>query len=209
LAIGSGRRLDASVLFLDISDFSSRPSETDAEQTVLLNLLSLFFTEFIRVIEDFDGVVEKNTGDGLMAYFAAPAGGGATTEQTAVAAALTLFSAAHLLLAPVVEQSGLEPVRFRVCIDHGPVTLANIGAAQRFRGVVAIGAAANVASKMLSVAQPGDLLLGDRVVQGLPMAWRAEFVDLKSLDTGWVYRATDDPYPFWRYTGRWIAPPYD
>jgi class 3 adenylate cyclase len=42
LAIGSGRRLNVAVLFLDISGFSKRPSETEAEQTLLLKVLNLF-----------------------------------------------------------------------------------------------------------------------------------------------------------------------
>ena len=33
-------------------------------------MLSLFFSEMIRVVGDYGGTVEKNTGDGIMAYFA-------------------------------------------------------------------------------------------------------------------------------------------
>jgi len=35
----------------------------------MLRVLNLFFTEMIRIVEDYGGAVEKNTGDGLMAYF--------------------------------------------------------------------------------------------------------------------------------------------
>lgn len=69
LPIHVGRRLDATVLFLDICKFSARPSWTASEQENLLRILSLFFSEMIRIVQDFGGIVEKNTGDGLMAYF--------------------------------------------------------------------------------------------------------------------------------------------
>src|SRR4051812_10828059 len=69
LALGSGRRISATVLFLDISAFSQRRSISADEQELMLRVLNLFLTEMIRVVEDYGGYVEKNTGDGLMAYF--------------------------------------------------------------------------------------------------------------------------------------------
>ena len=206
LVIGSGRRLLASVLFLDISGFSQRPAETEEEQAQLLNLLSLFFTEFIRIVEDFGGTVEKNTGDGFMAYFGASAGGATSIPQTAVAAALTIFAAADRLLNPVLAELGLVPIDFRICIDHGAITVARIGAAQRFGGIVAIGTTANVAAKMLALAEPNTLLLGDRAALALPLDWQVSWVRLERQQTGWHYREDGSHYPFWRYTGRWTVP---
>ena len=75
LAIGTGRRIDIAVMFIDICGFSSRSSNTLAEQDLLLRSLNLFFTEMTRIAEDYGGTLEKNTGDGLMAYFLNDAGG--------------------------------------------------------------------------------------------------------------------------------------
>src|SRR4051812_20131062 len=58
LALGDGRRLKMAVMFLDISGFSQRESETAAEQDVLLRVLNLFFTEMIRIAEEYAGTVE-------------------------------------------------------------------------------------------------------------------------------------------------------
>ena len=69
LTLGTGRRLPMAVMFLDISNFSSRWSSTATEQANLLVILNLFFSEMTRIAEDYGGTVEKNTGDGLMAYF--------------------------------------------------------------------------------------------------------------------------------------------
>jgi class 3 adenylate cyclase len=57
LLLGEGRRLSLAVMFLDISGFSSRPSYTDAEQSVNLQVLNLFFSEMVRIAEDYGGVV--------------------------------------------------------------------------------------------------------------------------------------------------------
>ena len=69
IVIGSGRRLNLAVLFLDISAFSARQSFTEGDQATVLRVLSLFFSEMVKIAEDYGGVVEKNTGDGLFAYF--------------------------------------------------------------------------------------------------------------------------------------------
>lgn len=203
LPIGRGRRLDAAVLFLDISGFTSRPSETPAEQDIQVRVLSLFFSEIIRVVGDYGGTVEKNTGDGIMAYFARSAGGDA--RHRAVACAMTMFHAAAEFVNPIVVQSGINSIEFRICIDYGSVTIARLGAAQRFNHIVAVGTTANRASKMLTHAAAGDLLIGDAMLTGLPTAWLQNHVEAKSLQTGWQY-PDGTPYTFWLFNGRWTIP---
>lgn len=205
ITIHEGRRLDAVVMFLDICKFSGRPAWTEQEQEVLLRVLSLFFTEMIKTIEDYGGVVEKNTGDGLMAYFVRQPEDSVFVHQRALSAALTMFSAAERLINPVIEAAQIERIRFRICMDHGPITVAKVGAARGFNGIVAVGTTANIASKMLAVADPDSILLGSRMLAGLPPSWTREYVRLKTLETGWLYRANDAPYAFWEYTGRWTG----
>lgn len=206
IAIHDGRRLEATVLFLDISKFSAIPAWTPDEQTALLRILSLFFAEMGQVIEDHGGVIEKNTGDGLMAYFAHDSNDGRTTQHRAVHAAITMFYAADNIINPILANSQFDPIRFRICMDHGPITIAKLGAAKRFNGIVAIGTTANIASKMLSVAEPDTILMGTKVAEGLPRDWIREFLLEKSSETGWFYRENNVPYKFWEYSGRWREP---
>lgn len=202
LAIHDGRHIDATVMFLDICGFSQRPSWTAAEQQVLLNVLSLFFTEMIRIVEDHGGTVEKNTGDGLMAYFTRGADG-VPAPQKGIAAALTMFDARLTLINPTLISSGVAPIDFRICLDHGPVTIARVGAARGFNGVVAIGATANIASKMLAQAGGNQILIGSEMLAGLPDEWLEKFVRLQTTETGWTERTSGRPYAFWEYQGRW------
>src|SRR5260221_10047736 len=53
LVIGQGRRLKMAVLFVDVSGFSQRLSETEEEQGMLLKVLNLFFTELIKIAEEY------------------------------------------------------------------------------------------------------------------------------------------------------------
>lgn len=206
LAIGTGKSLNAAVMFTDISGFSKRPSGTSAEQNLLLNILNLYFSEMIKVAEEYGGTVEKNTGDGLMAYFEDNAGepkeGGC---KRATAAALTMMYVNENAINVILRQSGLDPIGFRVGIDYGPVTIAQLGAARRFGGLVAIGATANIACKMLNDGQSGDILIGEDVYKKLPAAWH-QFSSVHNYNTGWIYVSTGLPYWFYKFTGRWRRP---
>lgn len=206
LPLHAGRRIEATVMFLDISGFSSRPSWTATEQENNLRVLSLFFSEMIRIVQDYDGTVEKNTGDGLMAYFTRNTASNVSSQQTAVAAALTMFSAASTIVNPLIANSGLAQLDFRVCLDHGPITVAQVGVARSFNGIVAIGTTANIASKMLGFAGPNTILIGTKVYEGLPTLWQSQYVAFKTADTGWCYTDSDVPYAFWLYNGRWKIP---
>ena len=204
LLLGTGRRLQMAVMFIDLCGFSARPAVTSAEQELLLRTFDFFFTEMIRVAEDYGGTVEKNTGDGLMAYFE-DRGGVDLGTRRAVGAALTMLDTTDQVINPVLRNNGIKPIDFRVGIDYGTVTVARIGAAKRFGSLVAIGATANIACKMLSVGKAGEILLGANAHHQLPADWQ-KWSYIHSLYSGWVYQTTNLPYPFYRYTGRWTQP---
>src|SRR5262249_843531 len=97
LDIGEGRRLKLAVMFLHISGFSQRPSIALDEQDLNLRVLNLFFTEMMKIAEDYGGTVEKNTGDGLMAYFEDGGYDDNHGTKRALAAALTMMASNEYL----------------------------------------------------------------------------------------------------------------
>lgn len=208
LAIGSGRRLPLTILFTDISGFSARRSWTEEEQANNLRMLNLYFTEMIRIIEDYGGTVEKNTGDGLMAYFedSQEEYGADNSTKRALACALTMFAANEKLILPILKASDIAPIEFRVSIEHGPVTIARIGAPRRFSSNAAIGNAANFASKMLSHIKPNNVGLGHAAKARLPTAWQTDYCVLADVVTNWTFTSNSAPYPLYIYNGRWVLP---
>lgn len=204
LSIGNGKRLSMAIMFIDICGFSARWMETLDEQDMMLRVLNLYFTELIRIAEEYEGNVEKNTGDGLMVYF--NDGEGTPPEsgpKRAVACALTMFAATQHLINPIISASQMKPIEFRVSIDYGIVTIARIGAPKRFNANAAIGAAANFASKMLRHAKAGDIVIGESAKLLLPINWQIQWTTPLPVSTGWVYRKDNRPYLLYRYTGRW------
>jgi adenylate cyclase len=206
LAIGEGRRLQLAVMFLDISRFSVRDSSTAEQQSMMLRVLNLFFTEMMKIAEDYEGTVEKNTGDGLMAYF--DDSGDVAASKRAVTCAMTMMRANDRLISPILQgTAGTAPIEFRISIDYGPVTIARLGAAQRFNAYVAIGATANFASKMLAQAKPGEIVLGADAVKQLPLDWRTKYAEIATTSTGWSYQPSGTSYNLYRYTARWLEFP--
>lgn len=204
LCIGTGKRLKMAIMFIDICGFSQRNMETLEEQDLMLRILNLYFTEMIRIAEEYGGNVEKNTGDGLLIYF--NDGEGTPPEngpKRAVACALTMIAATKYLINPIVVASGSNQIEFRVSIDYGSVAIARIGAPRRFNANVAIGNTANFASKMLKFAKPFDIVVGESAKISLPTEWQTAWMTLIPEYTGWNYRKDGSPYLLYRYTGRW------
>jgi class 3 adenylate cyclase len=204
LSIGNGKRLSMAVMFIDICDFSSRGMETLEEQDLMLRILNLYFTEMIRIAEEYGGNVEKNTGDGLLVYF--NDGEGTPPEsgpKRAVACALSMIAATEHLINPIITASSSKPIEFRVSIDYGSVAVARIGAPRRFNANAAIGTTANFASKMLRFAKPNEIVIGETARNRLPLDWQIRWTTPVPDSTGWTYRKDNSPYVLYRYTGRW------
>lgn len=192
------------VMFIDICGFSSRGMETSEEQDMMLRILNLFFTEMIRIAEEYGGNVEKNTGDGLLIYFNDNEG---TPQECgskrAVACVLSMFATTQHLINPIITASNSSPIEFRASIDYGPVTVARIGAPRRFNANTAIGTAANFASKMLKFAGTNEIVIGETARNHLPATWQTQWTVPVAQSTGWVYRRNNAPYVLYRYVGRW------
>jgi adenylate cyclase len=204
LSIGDGRRLWMAVMFIDICDFTGRNMETASEQDLTLRILNIFFTEMIRISEEYGGNVEKNTGDGLLVYFNDDEGNPPESgPKRAVACALTMAAALEHLINPIVVASKAPPLAVRTSIDYGVVTIARIGAPRRFNANAAIGATANFAAKVLRLAKPGDIVIGESAKAKLPIDWQTRFTTPVPESTGWSYRTNNAPYVLYRYTGRW------
>ena len=205
LVIGTGRRLDATIMFTDICGFSNRQSSTADEQQMMLRVLNLYFTEMIRIVADYGGTVEKNTGDGLMAYFENEALGtvGENSTLRALSCAMTMQATNTHLIGPILRASNVLPIQFRTTIEYGQVTIAKMGAPRLFNTNTAIGNAVNFASKMLGWVTADQIGLGQTANSRIPVAWQIQHSVIAPVSTGWTYGTPPKPYPIYLYNGRW------
>jgi class 3 adenylate cyclase len=205
VTIGSGKRFELAVLFLDICVFSSRPNWTPQEQNVMLGVMNVFMAEMLSIVNDFGGTYEKNTGDGLMAYFGEDAATPPERVKPAVEAAVVMHYFNDQLLTPWLKSQNVQPLSFRIGIDLGPVTIARVGIRGENSSRVAIGTPANIACKLMNRIPSGGICIGHEVYRNLPNTW-AQSCRQCDQPSGFVYVATQAPYPAWELNYRLTYP---
>lgn len=197
ITIGSGRQLELSILFLDICGFSTLANWSFDEHKRVLALMNIFMAEMLSIVRDFGGTFEKNTGDGLMAYFGEGCISNDDRVKPAVEAAVTMHYVNDEYLTPQLTALGLPPVTFRIGTDVGPITLAKVGVSGgTHNSLVAIGTPANVACKLMNLIPAGGICIGDFARRHLPNNWPGRCTKLQA-QTGFIYRQDNTPYPAW------------
>lgn len=155
-----GQRLVATMLFTDIRNFSTFSENMSPE--ALLDWLNEYLEVMTQVIQDHNGIINKFTGDGLLAVFGVPVPRLHTPEIAqdacnAVNCALAMSDRLHRLNQTWLHQ-GRNPIQMRVGIFTGQVVVGSLGGKDRLEYGV-IGDSVNTASRLESCAkerQPDD-----------------------------------------------------
>ena len=154
-AIGSGRwaeeRKLATVVFADIVGFSAIAN--DLEPDAVRELANAFFEPLSKEVEREEGTVMKYIGDGVMAVFGVP-----TAHEDDAVRALRAASAMMGRVREIARQRNHE-VALRVGVNTGLVMVGTVGSGTRATADI-MGATVNVASRIQTAAQPGDILVG-------------------------------------------------
>lgn len=174
---GHGRKMVATMLFADVRWFTPFAASVGPEAAVMAvnKLLAIFVAE----VNKHGGMVNKFLGDGAFAIFGAP---DPCPDQCALAcrAALGIVAAIEKLAQESLE-NGSTPLRFGLGINTGEVLAGLLGTQERMEYTV-IGHPANVASRLESIARPGQVLVGkdtfDRIPKGL---FNLQFLGPKEL----------------------------
>ena len=143
---------EITILFTDISGFSTLAEDMTAEQTA--SLLNAHFELLSNCIEAEGGTVDKFIGDGLMAFWGAP-------EPIEDHAARALRAGAAIQEAIVAENfvrtgTDRQPISVRVGIHTGSAIVGNIGSKSRVNYTV-VGDAVNVASRLEQLSKDFEI----------------------------------------------------
>ncbi|HCT79073.1 MAG TPA: adenylate/guanylate cyclase domain-containing protein, partial [Micromonosporaceae bacterium] len=160
----SERRV-VTVLFGDLSDFTSWSEELDPERVGAVT--DRVMSALAGAVKTFGGHVDKLTGDGIMAVFGAPVAHEDDAER-AVRAALSMQRAVRRVLDD--ERGGGAPLGLRVGLNTGPV-LAGVQAGLEY---TVIGDTVNTAARLADAAAVGAIYAGARTVAatGSVAGWR-------------------------------------
>jgi class 3 adenylate cyclase/DNA-binding NarL/FixJ family response regulator len=174
-AVLGGAMREVTILFSDIRDFTPLAEALGARRVV--DLLNEFFSYMADVIGAEGGIVDKFTGDGIMALFGAPSSHGDDADR-AVATARNM----HRALALMNERRAWPAIRIGVGLGSGPVIAGQIGSPDRMNYTV-IGDPANLASRIEGVTKPysSNILICDETFKRLTRPVPARKVDVMML----------------------------
>ena len=144
------------VLFCDISGFTAMSSRMQPRQVV--DLLNAYFPPMVDIVFRYGGTLEKFIGDALLAVWGAPFGGPDDADR-AVAAAMDMQRGIAELNARLVA-AGYVPIEIHIGLCSGPVAAGYIGT-EKYIQYAVIGDTTNVASRICSVAEAGEILIAD------------------------------------------------
>jgi class 3 adenylate cyclase len=142
LTLGVEQRF-MTVLFTDIEDFSSLSEQLPAND--LLGQMSVYFEEVSRAITQEAGTVDKFIGDGVMAFWGAPA---ERSDHALRACAAALRATRRM--AEVNERwagEGRPKLRTRIGLHSADVLVGNVGSTERLSYTV-MGDGVNVAARL-------------------------------------------------------------
>lgn len=160
-----GHKNEATILFADIRGFTAYAEKREPEEVV--TMLNTYFEIATRAILDYGGYVDKFIGDCVLGVFGVPVYRNDHVER-AVRAALELMQQLQRLPRHGIHGYPLLSA-VGVGIHTGPVVAGNIGSQAKMEYTV-IGDTVNLASRLSSLAGPGEVLVTDAVYENLH-AW--------------------------------------
>lgn len=148
-----GAVVEVSALFADLRGFTAFAERSSPEAVVVM--LNRYFGLATPCVLAEGGTIVQFVGDALLALFNAPA----RQPDHALRAARAGLAMQRSIEAVVTDNADLP--RFRIGVNTGPALVGNIGSPQ-MRSFNAMGDAVNVAARLESIAQPGQVVIGER-----------------------------------------------
>jgi len=150
------RQREITVVFCDLRGFTAFAHT--APPAVIIDVLGAYHRSIGPAIVDFDGVLERFTGDGAMVYF-----DHASPDEQALRAVCMAMRMRHRVGCLSDEwRRGGHQLSLGIGIALGEAMLGPIGFDQR-RDYAAIGPVTNLASRLCAEAAAGEVLVTERL----------------------------------------------
>jgi class 3 adenylate cyclase/pimeloyl-ACP methyl ester carboxylesterase len=157
-----GERKLVTVLFVDVSGFTAVSEKLDPED--VHQVMDGAFERMLTEVHRYEGTVNQFLGDGLMALFGAPI----AHEDHATRAVRAALGIQHALAgygAQLARDRGIN-FRVRMGLNTGAVVVGGIGDNLRM-DYTAVGDTTNVAARLLALAEPGQVLVGESTARAV------------------------------------------
>jgi adenylate cyclase len=155
-----GRQVEGTVLFADIAGFTALSERLPPAEVA--HLLNEYFGYITRIATYCHGTIDKFIGDCAMVVF-----GVTEPDPEHRLHALTCAVMLQRLVARLnVDRNSHNepPVAFRIGVNSGPMLAGNLGASERMQYTV-VGDTVNLASRLMSLAEPGETVACKELVE--------------------------------------------
>lgn len=191
--ICGAKRMEAAILFYDLKNFTTISSKMTNED--VLYVLNSIIPPLLLIIRHWNGEVEKNTGDGIMAIFGTEKRDSYLIARDAIESAMAMK---YIMLTEVrnrfLEES-LPLLNFRIGIDMQEVLISRIGV-EGVNHLVVVGDAANRASKLQELAKDNGICIGENIYRNLHPILQRTCDEGQHESWKWHYPETETPYRF-------------
>jgi adenylate cyclase len=168
-------RKKLTIFFSDIKDFTATTERMQPEE--LTRLLNEYLTEMSKIALHHGGTVDKFVGDAMLVFFGDPETRGVEEDAHACLRMATDMQRRLCELDVAWRARGIEsPFRVRMGINTGYCNVGNFGSDDRMDYTI-IGAEANLAARLQSIAEPGEIVMSFEtyalvrdIVRGRPSA---------------------------------------
>jgi len=151
------QRKKLAVFFSDIKGFTELSEEMEPE--ALTELLNHYFNEMSELALRYGGTIDKFVGDSIMIFFGDPTSRGQREDAFAcVSMAIEMRKHMKIMRQKWRSQGIKTPLEIRMGISTGYTTVGNFGAENRMDYTI-IGKEVNLASRLESLADPGEILV--------------------------------------------------
>ncbi|KAF0108368.1 MAG: putative adenylate/guanylate cyclase [Anaerolineaceae bacterium] len=148
-----GTRQKATILFADLSGFTSFSETTEPE--TLFKVLNYYLSLAAQAILEEEGTLDKFMGDAVMALWNTP-DPQADHSLRAVRAALSILERSRHAHAHIKDPR--HHLQFRIGVTTGDAMVGNVGTSELFN-YTAIGDTVNLAQRLEVAAHPGQILM--------------------------------------------------
>jgi adenylate cyclase len=150
-------RKKLTIFFSDIQNFTATTERLQPE--LITELLNEYFTEMSAIAHEHGGTIDKFIGDAMLIFFGDPETKGGRADAEACLRMAWSMQRRLIELNAKWRASGVEhPFKARMGINSGYCNVGNFGSADRMDYTI-IGAEANLAARLQSVAEPGGVVI--------------------------------------------------
>ena len=161
-----GERKRVTVMFCDMEGFTPLVEKLGPEEAY--SVMDQVYEILIHKVHEYEGTVNKMTGDGIMALFGAPIAL-EDAPQRAIRSAHAIHREMVKFSEKLKQEKGLLPIRMRIGLHTGPVVVGTLGNDLRVE-FTAVGDTVNLASRMEGLAEAGTTYVTEdtfRLTEGL------------------------------------------